>query len=384
MKKKLQVFISSTYTDLIEERQAAVQAVLSAGHIPAGMELFKSGDESQKETIKKWIDESDVYLLILGGRYGTIEPVSGNSYTHWEYEYAGELGKPRFSVVVNEEALKEKAKVLEYQNVYEVDNRKKYEEFRKLVLNKTSEFFDDVKDIKITIIRKLLEYANMDDLKGWVSRSKVPDNESLIISFESLLKENTQLKSINEKLQEELLILRGKITSEVNFPGRKEAGNLRLRDRTDRIFKVLNLEELYDENEEFKVMNDSNNVSRIYLPDPSEHFEVYKKYNEQYDDVVSEFIMVGMVQGNETFEEYLSEIRVIISEQQSYIKDVDGVNVKFIIISNDLGDEAKKTTQIFLEKVMVLLDLKKGNNYSVEIWDDKKIEEIEYELILKI
>ncbi len=42
MNKKLQVFVSSTYTDLIEERQAAVQAILDAGHIPAGMELFKA------------------------------------------------------------------------------------------------------------------------------------------------------------------------------------------------------------------------------------------------------------------------------------------------------------------------------------------------------
>ena len=67
-KKKLQVFISSTYTDLIDERQAAVQAVLDAGHIPAGMELFKAGNKSQLETIRKWIDNSDVYMLILGGR----------------------------------------------------------------------------------------------------------------------------------------------------------------------------------------------------------------------------------------------------------------------------------------------------------------------------
>jgi hypothetical protein len=52
MKKKLQVFISSTYKDLRDERQAAVSAILKAGHIPAGMELFTSGDESQMETIK--------------------------------------------------------------------------------------------------------------------------------------------------------------------------------------------------------------------------------------------------------------------------------------------------------------------------------------------
>jgi hypothetical protein len=64
MKKKLQVFISSTYTDLLPERQAAVEAILRAGHIPAGMELFAAGDKSQMEIIKRWIDDSDVFLLI--------------------------------------------------------------------------------------------------------------------------------------------------------------------------------------------------------------------------------------------------------------------------------------------------------------------------------
>jgi len=44
MKKKLQVFISSTYKDLVDERQSAVEAILNAGHIPAGMELFKASN----------------------------------------------------------------------------------------------------------------------------------------------------------------------------------------------------------------------------------------------------------------------------------------------------------------------------------------------------
>ena len=79
MDKKLQIFISSTYIDLKEERQAAVQAILKAGHIPAGMELFTAGDKSQMETIKRWIDESDIYMLILGGRYGSIEPTTSLS-----------------------------------------------------------------------------------------------------------------------------------------------------------------------------------------------------------------------------------------------------------------------------------------------------------------
>jgi hypothetical protein len=91
--KKFQIFVSSTYIDLKEERQAAVEAILSAGHIPAGMELFSAGDESQMTVIKRWIDESDIYLLILGGRYGSIEPKSGKSYTQLEFEYAVEIKK---------------------------------------------------------------------------------------------------------------------------------------------------------------------------------------------------------------------------------------------------------------------------------------------------
>ena len=110
MKKRLQVFVSSTYTDLIEERQAAVSAILKSGHIPAGMELFTAGDKSQLEIIKRWIDESDVYMLILGGRYGSVEAESGVSYTELEYNYALEVGKPLFAVVIDEAALEEKVK----------------------------------------------------------------------------------------------------------------------------------------------------------------------------------------------------------------------------------------------------------------------------------
>lgn len=65
MTSKLQVFISSTFQDLTKDRQAAVEAILKSGHIPAGMELFTAGDKSQWEVIQRWITDSDVYMLIL-------------------------------------------------------------------------------------------------------------------------------------------------------------------------------------------------------------------------------------------------------------------------------------------------------------------------------
>ena len=132
MNKKLQVFVSSTYTDLTEERQVAVQAILEAGHIPAGMELFKAG-KSQMKTIRKWIDESDVYMLILGGRYGSIEEESGLSYTELEYQYALSKNMPVFAIVLNESFLLTKAASDGEKDIFRQDNIEKNTTFKELV-----------------------------------------------------------------------------------------------------------------------------------------------------------------------------------------------------------------------------------------------------------
>src|SRR5271157_4997184 len=109
-KRKLQVFVSSTYSDLVDDRLAAIEAILAAGHIPAAMEQFSPGDETAWEKIQRWVDESDCYILILGGRYGSIEPNSKKGYAQLEYEYALEKKKPFFSLVIDREAFKERVK----------------------------------------------------------------------------------------------------------------------------------------------------------------------------------------------------------------------------------------------------------------------------------
>lgn len=88
MKKKFQVFISSTYRDLRDERMAVAQNVLELNHIPVGMEFFGASDLQQLEFIKAEIDQTDYYMLIIGGKYGSIDTASGKSYTQLEYEYA--------------------------------------------------------------------------------------------------------------------------------------------------------------------------------------------------------------------------------------------------------------------------------------------------------
>ncbi|APQ60464.1 hypothetical protein PPOLYM_01678 [Paenibacillus polymyxa] len=202
MKKKLQVFISSTYIDMKEERQAAVTAVLNAGHIPAGMELFKSGDQSQKETIKRWIDESDVYMLILGSRYGSIDPESGKSYTHWEYDYAGEQGKRRFAIVIDEKTSIEKAKI--DPNFLERENFQKYNTFRSQVLGNISKFYEDIKDIRLITMESLRECENDKLLSGWIKASDPSSNEKVLLENTRLLKANDKLKQENQKLKNQM------------------------------------------------------------------------------------------------------------------------------------------------------------------------------------
>ncbi|MGG4217166.1 DUF4062 domain-containing protein [Paenibacillus jamilae] len=188
MRRKLQIYISSTFNDLIEERHTAVEAILQAGHIPAGIEQFFK--ESPMKIRKRWIDESDVYLLILGGFYGLTLPDESKSYTHWEYEYAGEAGKPRFAFVVTDEALRQKP-----YDFAAIEHYQKFQKFKQSVMEHIPIYYvEDVRHIKMVLRDQLSEYAARNDLYGWVSGKDVPD-------VQKLLEENARLKEELEKMK---------------------------------------------------------------------------------------------------------------------------------------------------------------------------------------
>lgn len=193
--KKLQVFVSSTYRDLKPERQAAVEAILKAGHIPAGMELFSAGSESQLETIRRWIDDSDVYMLILGGRYGSVDPKTSLSYTELEYDYALSKNKAIFAVVVTEASLDAKVKS-EGKDVIETDYSKELKFFREKVLSKISSFYSDAKDIKLAVHETMADYSKRLDFTGWVSGKEVVDTKPLLEELSHLREENEKLRAL--------------------------------------------------------------------------------------------------------------------------------------------------------------------------------------------
>lgn len=206
MKKKLQIFVSSTYKDLLNERQSAVEAILRAGHIPAGMELFSAGNKSQLETIKKWIEESDAYMLILGGRYGSLEPIEKISYTELEYQYAVELDKPLFAIIIDDPMLDIKLKI-GGRDVIEMEHQDEYKKFKNMVLSKVCRFVNSETEIKLAILESIIDIQSVHSFSGWIRGDEIPDNSAFLSEInilrnqrDELQKKVIDLESLNKKV----------------------------------------------------------------------------------------------------------------------------------------------------------------------------------------
>ena len=88
-RKHYTVFVSSTFEDMRDIRAAVLGRLYSTeDFMPIGMENFMASDSSQLDYIRERLNDTDIYVLLLGGRYGTLTPRGDRSYTHEEYEMA--------------------------------------------------------------------------------------------------------------------------------------------------------------------------------------------------------------------------------------------------------------------------------------------------------
>ena len=148
---------------------------------------------------KKWIDESDIYMLILGGRYGSIEPESGVSYTELEYNYALQQNKPLFAVVMEDEALQSKVK-LKGSDVLELDNPAKLKDFKSKVKSYMCSFFEDHKDIKLAVHESIGQLQKENQVVGWIRADSVQNPQEYLDQILELQQEIRALKQENTSL----------------------------------------------------------------------------------------------------------------------------------------------------------------------------------------
>ena len=191
MEKKYQIFISSTYNDLIEERRKTQDAILSMEHFPIGMEYFSAASEHQWSIIKRSIDSSDYYVLIIGYRYGTELP-NGISYTEREYDYASAKGIP-ILVFLKREGLPT------IRDNMELDSKKQQK--LKYFINKAMDgrevsWWSTKEELGQIVTNALYKEFNRNERTGWTRVQACDEKE-----IEKLKKENARLRNEIEILK---------------------------------------------------------------------------------------------------------------------------------------------------------------------------------------
>jgi hypothetical protein len=191
MEKRHPVFISSTFTDLIEERREVIEALLEMDAIPAGMELFAAGDTDQWTLIQQVIDQSDYYIVIVGGRYGSMTQ-EGISYTEMEYDYAVAQGIPVMGFVHRDPDQIPKGK-----SELDSETSKKLNAFREKVKRKIVREYSTPSELGGVVSRGLHKLQKDSPRPGWVrgDLAMTPEAEARIAEMRAELAELRQAAS---------------------------------------------------------------------------------------------------------------------------------------------------------------------------------------------
>lgn len=174
MKKRYQVFVSSTYDDLREERSKVMQKLLEMDCIPAGMELFPAADDDAWTLIQNVIDECDYYILILAGRYGSTDD-SGMGFAEKEYRYAVEKGKPVVAFLHSSPGK------LVADNCEKTEKgRKRLEAFRELARKKICRFWSNADELAAVVTVAMVHSMSRNPGIGWIRGDQLPSDEILL------------------------------------------------------------------------------------------------------------------------------------------------------------------------------------------------------------
>ena len=81
------VFVSSTFVDNEERRKTVQDAIIMAGMVWHGMEIFTADTKPAKDVCLRFVKEADLFVGIIAWRYGW-EPDGKKSITEMEYDVA--------------------------------------------------------------------------------------------------------------------------------------------------------------------------------------------------------------------------------------------------------------------------------------------------------
>ncbi|WP_081424478.1 DUF4062 domain-containing protein [Deinococcus soli (ex Cha et al. 2016)] len=191
MDKRYTVFVSSTYTDMIDERNAVIQAIMRAGHIPLGMEAFGAANASSWKVITKTIDAADYYVLLIARRYGSINEAVNLGYTEQEFRYAVEKEVPVLVFLLEENA--------SWPGNYtdtEADAVMRLRSFRASASkDRQVAFWKSKADLPYVVMTALTNTFSDDPRPGWIRPFPI-NSVGVMEELARLSEENSRLKDI--------------------------------------------------------------------------------------------------------------------------------------------------------------------------------------------
>lgn len=209
MDKKYQIFISSTYRDLIEPRAKVRDAILSMMNFPVGMEMFNASDEEQWEIIQETIDSSDFYVLILAQRYGSVfeeGPDIGISYTEKEFKYAQQIGLPTLVFIIRDDVPLKK----EFMET-DPSKSKKLEEFKNIAQHgRTVQWWSSADELAREVSESLHKEIRRKKRPGWIRGDGLNLSEIAQIDDQKLLQ-------LQQSIEYELIKRNGDIRLAYDF-----------------------------------------------------------------------------------------------------------------------------------------------------------------------
>jgi len=295
MEKRYQIFVSSTFADLQEERQAVMLALLSLDHFPAGMELFPASDDDQWSLIKGVIDDSDYYVLVIGGRYGSRDQ-TGVSYTEKEFSYALEKGIPVLAFIHENPDDIPSGKT--DKNDALRDQLKKFID-RVKSSGRHVKFWNGADDLKAKVILAIAAETKRNPREGWIRASLASD------------------PALVETLRQQVEQLRTELSSQKvappegadNYEGGEKTFNVHMSywDGTARETKITRVEVTWDHiffevgpilMEEASERQMQNRLSEELWRYSSKKFDKpsqFKLMNESFDTIKVQLVALGLI-----------------------------------------------------------------------------------------
>jgi hypothetical protein len=201
MDKVYQVFVSSTFSDLENERKAVSDTLAKSGFIPSGMELFPATDQQQLEFIKRIIDRCDYYVVIVAARYGSLD--GDKSYTEKEYEYAVSKRIPVLAFIH-----KDPGKIVSEKTDRDPEQVKRLDSFRsRLKASRIVSFWTSADDLRTEVLTAVTNAVNLSPGVGWVRGDQAIDPR--------VVQELEKIRIENDELKKRLAIFEA---GEINFP----------------------------------------------------------------------------------------------------------------------------------------------------------------------